>query len=336
MRIAIIGAGAVGSILAARLVKSGEDVTLVGREDQVQALTGKPLTVKRSDGMEYVNVRTEVRLSAEHDVAVFATKTQDLPEAIQRNREYLERCSLLTTQNGVRADGLLAECFDGQRLVSTIVMFGATYTRPGEVTFNFEGCVILGRPFPLPGAARDPAMSAIAEAFARAFEVKLATDITAMKHLKLFVNFNNCIPALIGQSMQSTFADIDLCRLAVMLLTEGVNVMRGAGIAMASLPGFPEERISALVSMPIDQAAGILSKTLRGLSQEPLYGSILQSILRGRTSEIDYINGEVVQIAEGSGQHAPLNHKVVDLVHQVEKDGRFLRPDDVKEAFHLR
>jgi len=335
MRIAIIGAGAVGSILAARLTEAGEEVTLVGRDDQVRALNGKALTVKGASGVKTVAVRAEVRLSAGHDVVVFATKTQDLPEAIQFNREYLGRGSLLTTQNGVRADGVLAKHFDRDRLLSSVVMFGASYTKPGEVTFNFDGCVILGRPFRRP-STEDAELRAIAAAMGRAFEVKVADDITAMKHLKLFVNFNNCIPALIGQPMQTTFADIDLCRLSVMLLKEGVGVVRSAGIQMASLPGFPEERISALVSLPIDQAAGILSKTLTGLSQEPLYGSILQSILRGKSSEIDFINGEIVQIADRSGATAPLNRRVVDMVHEVEKKSRFLSVDDVKQAFALR
>jgi 2-dehydropantoate 2-reductase len=72
---------------------------------------------------------------------------------------------------------------------------------------------------------------------------------------------------------------------------------------------------------------------LTGLSQKPLYGSILQSILRGKKSEIDFINGEVVRIA-GRGR-APLNSRVVDMVHEVERTGRFFSPDAVKKVFEL-
>jgi 2-dehydropantoate 2-reductase len=136
--------------------------------------------------------------------------------------------------------------------------------------------------------------------------------------------------------MQTTFSDIDLCRLSVMLLKEGVEVVRSAGIEMASLPGFPEQRISDLLRLPIEQAARILSKTLTGLSEEPLYGSILQSILRGKTSEIDFINGEVVHIADRGNGQAPLNRRVVDMVHKVENTGKFFSVEEVKQAFDLR
>src|SRR5262245_48720654 len=112
MRIAIIGAGAIGCVLAARLGRVGEDVTLVGREDQVRALNARGLTVKGAGGAETVDVRAEVRLGAAHDVVVFATKTQDMEEAVRSNRGYLDGCSILTTQNGVRADAVMVEYFD--------------------------------------------------------------------------------------------------------------------------------------------------------------------------------------------------------------------------------
>jgi 2-dehydropantoate 2-reductase len=59
------------------------------------------------------------------------------------------------------------------------------------------------------------------------------------------------------------------------------------------------------------------------LSREPLYGSILQSIKRGRASEIDYINGEFANIAKGNNLRVPLNEKLIEMVHQVEKTNRF-------------
>ena len=101
------------------------------------------------------------------------------------------------------------------------------------------------------------------------------------------------------------------------------------------MPQFPAERIFGLVSMPLDQAAGVINKTLTTLSKEPLYGSILQSIMRKKTSEIDYINGEVVDLAEHRGLNAPLNGRVVEFVHQVENKGKFFEPVEVKKAFSL-
>ena len=104
---------------------------------------------------------------------------------------------------------------------------------------------------------------------------------------------------------------------------------------MVSLPQFPMERITGLASMPLEQGAQIINKTLTSISKEPLYGSILQSIMRKKTSEIDYINGEVTYVAKHVNMQAPLNRKVVDLVHQVEKDGKFFNKEEVKREFSL-
>ena len=81
--------------------------------------------------------------------------------------------------------------------------------------------------------------------------------------------------------------------------------------------------------MPIEQAAGIINKTLTSLSREPLYGSILQSIMRGEPSEIDFINGEVVQLANHLKIPATLNSKVVDMVHEVERTGKFFSVEEM-------
>jgi len=129
---------------------------------------------------------------------------------------------------------------------------------------------------------------------------------------------------------------MDLCRLSIMLLKEGVQIVQKAGITPVSLPKFPVERIMGLIHMPIDQAAGIIHKTLTTLSEEPLYGSILQSIMRKRPSEIDYINGEVVRLAKQLQIESSLNTKAVKMVHQIEQSGKFLDPDFVKESFGLK
>lgn len=331
MKIAVIGAGAIGSIVAAFLTKAEVDVVLIGREDQVSAVNENGLIVKKADGEERIQVKAQTKLDKEYDLVIFCTKTQDLEDAYQHNYEYLENCLVLTSQNGVQSDNIMSAHFERERMFSSIVMFGSTYTKPGEVTYNFNGDWILGKPFSPIG----PKTQEIAKLLGQAFSVKVTPNIVGMKWLKLFVNFNNCIPALIGKSMQETFVDLDLCRLSVLLLREGFEVVNNAHIEMESLPDFPKERIVGLAQMPIDQAAGIINKTLTTLSEKPLYGSILQSIMRRRVSEIDFINGEVVHMAHQMRREALLNERVVDLVHRVERSGKYFSLDFVKEEFNF-
>ncbi len=333
MNIAVIGAGAIGSVVAGYLSKAGEDVLLVGRPPQIQKIQRDGLEIKGARGVETVSLKAATQLDQEYDLVIFTVKTQDIEDAFAENHFHLGGKSLiLTTQNGVQADNLLSVHFDREQIISSIVMFGATYTEPGKVTFNFEGDWILGRPF----IRNDQKLSQISEVLKKAFPVVISDDILGMKYLKLFVNFNNCLPALIGKSMQETFADMDFCRLSVLLLKEGMEIIQKVGVNLVSLPQFPVDRILGLSSMPIEQAAGIMNKTLTNLSKEPLYGSILQSILRKRPSEIDYINGEVVFWAKNAGLNSPLNRKVVDLVHQVERERQFFTSEQIKKEFGFR
>lgn len=331
MDIVIIGAGAIGSVVAGYLSKAGVNTTLIGRPDQVEAITQKGLKMQGVHGEETVKVKILPRLNRKYDLAIFTVKTQDIESALAENRKFLKGALILSSQNGVQADAYFEKEFPQQDIYSSIVMFGSTYVRPGEVTLNFEGDWIIGKPFePVDERARE-----IVELLGKAFPTVISENIVGMKWLKLFVNFNNCIPAVIGKSMQETFADMDLCRLSILLLKEGVDCVQKTGINYVSLPQFPAERITGLLNMPIDQAAGIINKTLTALSQEPLYGSILQSIMRKRASEIDYINGEVVQLANKLKMDAPLNNKIVDMVHEVENKQSFFDINTVKEMFNL-
>ncbi len=333
MKIAIIGAGAIGSVVAGYLTKAGISVLLVGRRDQVEAIRQQGLKIKKFDGTEdLISVPVATELDREYDLTIFSVKTQDMEAAYQQNYECLPPlANILSIQNGVQADNILSSHFEPEKIISSIVMFGATYIQPGEVTLNFPGDWIIGKPF----SANGTKVTDVEEVLSQAFSVYVTGEIVGMKWLKLFVNFNNCLPALVGKSMQETFSDMELCKLSVMLLREGVDVVENAGIELVSLPKFPVEKIKGLSSLPIDQAAGIIHKTLTTLSQEPLYGSILQSIMRKKQSEIDFINGEVALLASHTGKKSPLNRKVVDLVHRVEQGGKFFTPQEVKKEFSL-
>ncbi len=76
MIIAIIGAGAIGSVVAAKLSKAGEDVVLVGRADQVAAINAHGLTIKSADGDEHFKVKALTKLDQEYDLVIFCQSTE--------------------------------------------------------------------------------------------------------------------------------------------------------------------------------------------------------------------------------------------------------------------
>jgi 2-dehydropantoate 2-reductase len=228
-------------------------------------------------------------------------------------------------QNGVRAEEILAEFVPREKIISSVVLFGATYLEPGKVVHNFEGDWLMGKAF----VPNDEEMKTIGNLLASAFSVHITEEIKGMKWLKLFLNLNNCLPALTGKSMQETFSHLGICGLSIRLLDEALQAVDRAGVELESLPDFPIDRLRGLTAMPLEKASEIFSQTMTNLSKEPLYGSILQSIKRGKPSEIDYFNGEIVRLGGKIGAAAPLNEKIVRMVHTVEGGGEFSRPEEI-------
>lgn len=325
MKIAVIGAGAIGGLVAAYLKLKGEDVFLVGRDDSVAAIKENGLKISGVRNNFNIQIDTFNKLTQNAELIIFATKTQDIEEAAKENLEFLKGATVCTAQNGVRSDSIISQYVPIENIVSSIVMFGATYLSPGTIMHNFEGKWIMGS---LSGN-NDSRITRISEALNKIFPSIVTDNIQGMKYLKLFVNANNCIPAILGKSMQECFSDINISRISMAIWKEGLDIVNKAGIKLVSLPDFPLERLVKLTSLPLDEAAKIYSGIMQGLSKEPLYGSILQSIKRGKPSEIDYINGEFLSIAKNNNLSAPLNKKLVKMVHEVEKTGRFFSKEEL-------
>jgi 2-dehydropantoate 2-reductase len=320
MKIAVLGCGAIGGLFLGYLTRQGMEVTGIVKDYQKEAFDKEGLLIEGVEGKHCLQVSTDTSLKQAVDLAILSTKIDDVREVIAANREFLREANILTTQNGVRADYIINEYVAAERIITGIVMFGATFYPPNRVVHNFPGNLVLGNIFSLKSGGFQEARKALEGAFT----ISELENIKGAKYLKVFINLNNCIPALLGGSMQEVFSDIDCAKLAIRINREAFGVIKACGISLESLPGYPKERIQGLVTMPTDEAASIFSKIMTGLSKEPLYGSILQSIKRGRRSEIDYINGEITQLARANNTSAPLNEKIVDLVHRIEDSKIFL------------
>ncbi len=325
MKVAVVGLGAIGALVAAYLKGKGIPVVAVGRLEQKNAIDRDGLFVEGVRGKSYLYLDVKTRLEEKVDLAIITVKTQDIRDCIDRSRDFLTGPTILSTQNGVRADKLLEMMLGSEHLISSIVMFGSTYVPYNKVIHNFEGNWLIGRI----NRPNDEKVKEVADFLKVAFNTIEVENITAMKWTKIFVNFSNCIPALVGKSMQETYSDLGMCELSLRLLKEGFDVVDKMGIQLANMPDFEVEKLKGLANMPAKDAAPIYSGIMTNLSKEPLYGSILQSIQRGRPSEIDFINGEIVSQARLSNFPAKLNARAVELVHEVEATNKFFTFDEL-------
>jgi len=326
MRIAVIGAGSIGCLVAAYLKEKGEDVSLVGHASSVRAIKENGLSVSGVRGDFKTHISISETLNCIPDLAILATKTQDINSALQESSSLLQNSLILTVQNGIRSDELVARYLPKEKIISSIVMFGATKVESSRIVHNFEGSWILGSFFN-PNPTQE--LLSLSLVLDKAFETVITGDIKGMKYLKIFVNANNCLAAILGKSMQEVFSDLAVSRISIAIWREAFRIVDNCAIKLLSLPGFPVENLTRLTSMPSELAAQVFSEKMKNLSKEPLYGSVLQSIMRGRLSEIDYINGEFVNLAQENSIEAPLNKLLVEMVHEVEKTNRFFSKEEL-------
>ncbi|MFH1692265.1 MAG: 2-dehydropantoate 2-reductase [Candidatus Omnitrophota bacterium] len=325
MKVAVIGFGAIGGVVVGALRDKGIDVVVVGKPEQKQTIENDGFIVEGFKGRSLYYVDVKLRLEEKVDLVILTVKTQNLRDVVEMSREFLIGPLILSTQNGVRSDTLLKMMLGEENLISSIVMFGATYVPHNKVVHNFEGNWLIGRPF----GPNDEKVKQVAEFLKQALDVVEVENISAMKWTKIFVNSSNCLPALVGKSMQETYANLDMCKLALRILKEGFEIVKTLGVELPNLPDFEIDKLKGLTQMGIDEAAPIFSSIMTNLSKEPLYGSILQSIQRGKLTEIDYINGELANQARLHNLSARLNTRVTELVHAVETKKTFLTFEEV-------
>jgi 2-dehydropantoate 2-reductase len=333
MKIAIIGAGAIGSVLGGLLALAGLDVTLIGRQPHVGAINQNGLALDGVLGSFVVRVRAREQLDFVPDLAILAVKTQNLAVATLENKPFIQDATVLTLQNGMRADQMVAEIIGGEHLYSAVVLFGATFLEPSKVTYALAGQLVIGKAFGTP----DPqTLQKLAVTLGQAIPTHATTNISGAHWTKLIINENNALPAITGLSLQEVNTLPELRTLSVLLMKETLTVFRAADIVPASLPMLPIGVVKLLLSMPVVLAQVVPMLYSHRLGERAVLGSTLQSVKRGEKTEIDYLNGEVVALGERTGKPTPYNTAIVELVHQVEDQHQFVSVKHLLATLHER
>lgn len=329
MRIAVIGAGAIGSVLGGLLSKQGHEVTLVARREQVAAIRAHGLRMDGCLGPLEIPISAATGLESEPDLALLSVKTQDVTAALSEHRGHLDGVPLVTLQNGVRSDGLAAAALPRNEIVSAVVMVTATYLEPGRVTLVERGHLVVGRP----NGPRDALTDRVAAVLDPAVPTRVSDNVAGAHWLKLLMNLNNALPALTGRSLQDLSEDPFLRRLAIRLMREGLRVVDRAGIALERLGPVSPGRVRFLTRLPTAWASRGFARQVRGMGGPwPILGSTLQSLRRGRATEIDFLNGEIVSLGRDVRVPTPLNSRVAELVHEVERSRKFFDSGALRDA----
>jgi 2-dehydropantoate 2-reductase len=312
-RYIIIGAGAIGAHLAAHLTEAGIPAVLVARGAQLEALRNGPLVLHRLDRDDEVRLTviggpSEIELSRD-DILVLATKTQDVEAALGdwawlplqgatgvEPGELSADLPLVVMQNGVASEGLAHRRF--ARVISVGTIVPASYMEPGHVvtlTQPKAGFLQVGALATRLEEDADLVAQIVADFDASGYLARSYDDIALEKNNKLIHGILNAVDVLDGTPEEKA-------ALSRALEEEAKAVFLDSGIVTEFPPG-PD---MALIRSAFGEGAMNDPRAPRR--------STWQSFARGKSTEVDFLNGEVVLLARRHGLQAPLNERLQRLL----------------------
>jgi len=329
--VAVFGAGAIGSLVGARLHESGARVCLVGRKDHVDAIRAKGLLVNGPDNPRLVRLPATTTLADDADIVLLTVKSQDVQPACHEIAGLHSNATVVTMQNGVRSDTGAAAIIGRDRIVGCVLNLSATYLEPGVVEQNTGALLQVGAPFP-ESADRVEAVLALLSPIMKTEHVP---EIARARWTKLMANLNNAIMAITGLPIGKALRHRGLARLAIATIREGVRTAQAGGYALDQSRRARTFRAMAL--LPFAISSRLFGPRLAGgFPPDSTYGpSTLQSLRRGSSSELDYLNGEIVTLGERIGRPTPYNAGLLEAGHAVFETHRPLTPEDLLQKLRL-
>ncbi|WP_083275453.1 ketopantoate reductase family protein [Pseudonocardia sp. HH130630-07] len=305
MRYVVIGAGAVGGTIGARLHGAGREVVLIARGPHLAALREHGLRLETPDGPRTYPVPAAAAVSEidwrPDDVVVLAVKSQDTGPVLETLAGVAPHVTIVCAQNGVANERTAARRFD--RVQAMLVILPAEHYEPG---------VVIASSSPTPGmldvgcwpSGVDATSTAVAaDLTAAGFSSHTDPAVMDAKYGKLLTNLGNAVDAICG------FADPDAARLVEAATAEGTACYTAAGITARTGDDDRVRREGILTERPV-----------AGRSRQG--SSSWQSLRRGSGSvEARYLNGEIVALGAAHGVPTPVNAELLRVAEEMAAAG---------------
>ncbi|MBI4587848.1 MAG: 2-dehydropantoate 2-reductase [Candidatus Rokubacteria bacterium] len=319
-RIGIIGAGAIGCVVGGLLTKAGQNVTLIDQwPEHVEAMKTKGLRLSGTCGehtipVKALHIHEAQGIREPFDAVVVAVKSYDTEWATALGITYLREPDgvVVDFQNGIN-DERVAAMAGNERTLGCVITIGAGLYEPGHAMRTDSGRLgfkigeLDGRDSP---RARDlvKLLNAVAPS-------KVTTNLRGERWSKLAVNcMANPLAGLSGLGSAEVRSEPEPRRIAIQIAAEVIRVGRALGFEVEPIWGVEAQRFvdaaqgRGLEAVETEMAAG--TKFLSG--GRP---SLLQDVLKGRRTEIDYLNGYVSEQGRKVGVRTPFNDAVVKVFH---------------------
>lgn len=319
MQICVFGAGSIGCYVGGRLAATGTHVTFVGRERLGKELRshGLHLTDYRGADLKVAPVSVDFAIdpsaAAGADLVLVAVKSAGTAEAGAELAKVLKRDAIVVSfQNGLHNAEVLRSALPSRVVLTGMVEFNVVNRGGGAFHQGSEGGL---------ESQDHPDLAQFLPAFAAAgLPLKRHAQMLAVQWAKLLLNLNNAINALSNIPLKEELSQRAFRQSLALAQREGLDLLDAAGIKPAKLTPLPPHLLPKMLGVPDFIFQRLASKML---AIDPLArSSMWEDLQAGRTTEVDWLNGEVVRFAKELGRSAPVNAKLVELVRGAEKGGR--------------
>ena len=313
MKIVIIGAGAMGCLYGAYLSKQNEVIMLDSYRPQVEAINTNGITIVEKDGTQKNYPSVKACMSGEYtepaDLVIVFVKSTFTDVALEANRALFgENTIAMTLQNGAGNDRKIAKFASKENILIGTSKHNAVNMGNGISRHGGAGATTIGSNFDV-----GDKLDRVAELFRESgLEVEISDDIQRIIWGKLFVNLSiNTFTAITETPIGFMIEDKYAWDFAKRLIYEAVDVAEEDGTY------FDRRKVLESVRQVCEQAKNG-------------YSSMYQDRKRGALTEIDAINGAIVEQAKLYGVSVPYNTLIVSLIHAIEGADKFKRENGLE------
>jgi 2-dehydropantoate 2-reductase len=322
-RVLVVGAGGIGGIVAAHLAEAEVDVTAVSTNTAIRdavAAGGARITDDGDTRAVPLRLVPAPPPDERFDVVILATQPPQIEDAARTALPALADGGVCVVLPNGLCEPRIARIVGAERVIGAIVAWGASMPSPGHYERTAAGGFTIGR---LDGAPDDTCrrVAALLEAVG---PTVVTDNLLGARWSKLALNCAiSSLGTIAGERLGPLVRVRRYRRLALEIMTEVVAVARAERVRLEKVAGTLDLEWIALTEGE-RTAAGSAALTAKhalllavGLRYRKMRSSMLAAIERGRTPAVDFLNGEVVDRAALHGLTAPVNQRVVALVHAI-------------------
>jgi 2-dehydropantoate 2-reductase len=331
--IVVAGAGSIGCFVGGVLASIGRSVSLLARARVIEEIERFGLTLTGFDGSasrimpHQLKLSADPRILADAAIVLVTVKSVDTAEIARLiARHAPPDADIVSLQNGVTNAAELRRQLPGHKVLAAMVPFNVVASGEGRFHRATSGDIVI---------ERDAAMIA-ARLASRALTMRTTDDIVGVQWGKLLFNLNNAINALSGLTLREQLAQASWRRLFADQIAEGLHAVKTEGIEPVSPTPLPASWTPHLLRLPDVLFAWVLAPSMKIDPQAR--SSMSDDLQRGRRTEIDFLQGAILEIADRRGLAAPLSRRIVALIKDAEAASRGspkLTPGQIRSSIDL-